>query len=162
MAQRLTKTGVVKAVHGRMASVVTRLEPECESCKAKHTCSSFGGGGANMEVRARNTVGAQVGDVVTIGIGSGSFLKLTFLIYMVPILALVGCALCGYGLAALFTANKDLLVGGLGAFGLFGSFFWLKKKANKLSARQEFIPEIISKRSPERTIPAADVSCPAS
>ena len=73
MAQRLTKTGVVKAVHGRMALVVTRLESECGSCKAKHTCSSFGGGGANMEVSARNTVGAQVGDVVTISIGSGSF-----------------------------------------------------------------------------------------
>ncbi len=114
-----------------------------------------------MEVRARNTVGAQVGDVVTISIGSGSFLKLTFLVYMVPILALVGCALCGYWLAALFKANKDLLVGGLGAFGLFGSFFWLKRKADKLSARQEFIPEIISKRSPGRTRPAADVSCPA-
>jgi len=159
MAQRLTKTGVVRAVHGRIALVVTKLEPECESCKAKHTCSSFGGGGANMEVRARNTAGAQVGDVVTISMGSAPFLKLTFLIYMVPILALVGCALCGYGLATLFTANKDILVGTLGAIGLFGSFFWLKKKANKLSARKEFIPEIISKRSPGRAISPADVSC---
>jgi positive regulator of sigma E activity len=112
-----------------------------------------------MEVRARNTAGAQVGDVVTISMGSAPFLKLTFLIYMVPILALVGCALCGYGLATLFTANKNILVGTLGAIGLFGSFFWLKKKANKLSARKEFIPEIISKRSPGRVISPADVSC---
>lgn len=160
MAQRLTKTGVVKAVHGRIALVVTKLEPECESCKAKHACSSFGGAGTNMEVRARNPVGAQVGDVVTISIGSSSFLKLTFLVYMVPILALSGCALCGYWLAVLFTANKDLLVGGSGAFGLFGSFFWLKKKANKLSARQDFVPEITSRRPAAKTIPHSDVSCP--
>lgn len=160
MAQRLTRTGVVKAIHGRIALVVTKLEPECESCNAKHTCSSLGGGGANMEVSARNTVGAQIGDVVTISIGSAPFLKLTFLIYMVPILALVGCALCGYGLATLFAANKDFLVGGLGAFGFVGSFFWLKKKANKLSARKEFIPEIISKRPSGRAISPADVSCP--
>ena len=159
MAQGLTKTGVVRAVHGRIALVVTQLEPECESCSAKHACSSLRGSGANMEVRARNTVGAQVGDVVIISIGSAPFLKVTFIVYMVPILALAGGALCGYGLATLFTANKDLLVGGFGAFGLLGSFFWLRKKANKLSARKEFIPEIISKRPPGRAIPPADVSC---
>jgi sigma-E factor negative regulatory protein RseC len=160
MAQRLTKTGVVKALQGHMALVVTSLEPECESCKAKHTCSSFGGGGAHMEVQARNTLEAQVGDVVTISIRSGSFLKLTFIIYMVPILALVGGALVGYWLAIVFAANRDLLVGSLGALGLFGSFFWLKKKANKLSVRQDFIPEIISKRPPGSTMPTAHMSCP--
>jgi sigma-E factor negative regulatory protein RseC len=159
MAQRLTKTGVVKAVQGRIALVVTQFEPECESCKARHACSSLGGSGANMEVRARNTAGAHVGDIVTVSIGGVSFLKVTFIIYMVPILALAGGALCGYGLATLFTANKDFLVGGLGAFGLLGSFLWLKKKANKLSARKEFIPEIISKQAPGRAISPADVSC---
>jgi sigma-E factor negative regulatory protein RseC len=162
MAQRLTKIGVVRAVQGRIALVVTRLEPECESCKARHTCSSLGGGGADMEVRARNTVGAQVGDVVTISLGSAPFLKLTFFVYMVPILALVGSALCGYWLSTFSTANKDLFVGGFGAFGFFGSFFWLRKKANKLSGRQEFIPEIISKQSPVKTIPPSDASCPVS
>jgi len=160
MAQRLTKTGVVKAVHGRIALVVTQLEAECESCKAKHACSSLGGSGANMEVRARNTAWAQVGDIVTISIGSASFLKVTFIVYMVPILALAGGALCGYLLANLLTADKDILVGTLGAIGLFGSFFWLKKKANQLSKKHEFVPEIISKQSHVKTIPPADVSCP--
>jgi len=159
MAQPLTKTGVVKGVQGRTALVITQFEPECESCKAKHACSSLGGSGANMEVKARNTAGAQVGDIVTLSIGGASFLKVTFIVYMVPILALAGGALCGYGIATLFAANKDFLVGGLGALGLLGSFFWLKKKATKLAARKEYTPEIISKRSPGRTIAPADVGC---
>ncbi|MDY6954357.1 MAG: SoxR reducing system RseC family protein, partial [Thermodesulfobacteriota bacterium] len=61
MGQGLTRTGVVKAVHGRTAVVITTQEPECESCSAKESCSTLGGSGSNREVRARNTARAQVG-----------------------------------------------------------------------------------------------------
>ncbi|MBW1865782.1 MAG: hypothetical protein JRI64_09165, partial [Deltaproteobacteria bacterium] len=52
MGSVLTRTGVVKAIQGRMALVITKMEPECEGCKAKVACFSFGGGGVNTEVRA--------------------------------------------------------------------------------------------------------------
>ncbi len=147
MGERITKTGVVKAIQGRIAVVVTEHEPECESCSVKDACSFLGGGGANMEVRARNTAGARVGDTVKISLQGSSFLKATFLIYMVPILALLGGALCGYVLARFFSVNENFFAGVLGVFGVLGSFFWLKKKGKELSERQEFTPEIVSKRA---------------
>lgn len=160
MGAGLTKTGVVTAIEGRMAVVVTRHEPECESCSAKDTCSSLGGSGANREVRARNTARAQVGDVVKISIQGSPFLKVTFLVYMVPILAIIGGALLGYFVAKFFTAHENLLVGVFAGLGLLGSFLWVKKKGDKLSERPEFLPEIISKQSPAKTIPSAGLGCP--
>jgi sigma-E factor negative regulatory protein RseC len=159
MAQLLTKTGVVKAIHGRMAVVVTKHEPACESCKAKDTCSLLGGTGANREVRARNTVEAQVGDIVTISIRSSSFLKVSFLVYMVPVLALAGGILIGYSLARLLSVSENLLVGAFSGLALVGSFWWLRKKANKLAERHEFVPEITTRHTSEGDILPADTAC---
>lgn len=151
MGQQLTKTGVVKAVDEAIAVVITRLDPGCESCQAKDACSSLGGTGANVEVRARNTAGAQVGDVVTIGLRSASLLKVSFLVYMVPVLALVGGILLGSLVAKLFSLNENVLVGALSGVALVGSFIWVKKKGDKFSERPEFVPEVISKRSSTKT-----------
>jgi sigma-E factor negative regulatory protein RseC len=160
MGESLIKTGVVKAVRGNMAVVVTRHESECESCSARDTCATLGGSGANREVMARNTARAQVGDVVKISIGGSAFLKVTFLVYMVPILALIGGALLGYFLSAVLTGNKDLFVGIFGGLAFVASFLWLRKKGDKLSQNKEYVPEIISRQSPTKAMPSADASCP--
>jgi sigma-E factor negative regulatory protein RseC len=159
MAELLTKTGVVKAIQGRMALVVTRLEPACESCKAKDACTSLGGGGANAEVRARNTVGAEPGDVVTISIRGSSLVKASFFVYMLPILAMVGGIVLGHLLSRLISVDENILVGLFGLLAFSGAFVWLKKQGDKLFRKQEFIPEITSKKTPQKTIPPADFTC---
>lgn len=160
MAQVLTKTGVVKAVQGRMALVLTRMEPECESCTAKNACFGLGGGGVNKEIRARNTAKAEVGDVVTVSMRSSSLLKISFLIYMVPILALIGGILFGYFLSNLIAFDQNVLVGLFGGLFLASAFLWVKKKGNRLSDRKEFVPEIISRKSPQEAITPSDLTCP--
>lgn len=150
MASSLTKTGIVRGIEGRMALVVTRMESACEGCKVRDTCSTLGGGGANVEVRARNTVGAEAGDVVTISIRSSSMLKASFLVYMVPILAMVGGIVLGHLLSGVISVDKNVLVGLFGLLAFSGAFVWLKKKCDKLSGKKEFIPEIISKKTPQK------------
>jgi sigma-E factor negative regulatory protein RseC len=160
MGQELTRTGIVTAVQGRTALVVTSEEPECESCSAKDTCSTFGGSGANREVRARNTAGAEVGDVVRISIQGSHFLKATFLVYMVPMLALIGGVLVGHLLANLWAGNKDLLVGIFGGLGLVGSFLWVRRKGQKLSDKGDYLPEIISKKPKSKGSATPEMTCP--
>ena len=160
MADVLTKTGVVKAVQGHMALVLTKLEPECESCKAKDACTSLGGGGANAEIRARNTVGAEAGDVVTISLRGSSLLKASFLVYMLPILAMVGGIVLGHLLSRVISVDENILVGFFGLLAFSGVFVWLRKQGNKFSRKQEFMPEIISKKTPQEAIPPADFACP--
>ncbi|NVM20408.1 MAG: SoxR reducing system RseC family protein [Desulfobacterales bacterium] len=160
MAQLLTKTAIVKAVQGDMALVVTKYERQCAGCKAKDTCSHLGGTGANVEVKVRNTACAQVGDIVTISIQGSYVLKASFIVYMVPVLALTGGVILGHLLTRLTAVNENILVGAAAGIAVFGSFLWLKQKGEKLSERQEFIPDIISKQTPKKIIHPEDLSCP--
>ncbi len=161
MSQVLKKTAVVRAIQGRMAVVVTTHESACKSCSAKDTCSVLGGTGANREVRARNTIGAHIGDIVTISIGSSSFLKATFLVYMVPILALIGGLVLGFFVAKLLSINENVVVGVFSGLAVLGSFFWLKKKGEKLSEKKEFVPQIISRQTSKKPTAPADLACHA-
>ena len=157
----LTRTGVVKALQGHMAVVVTRMEPECESCKAKDACFSLGGGGANAEVKARNTAGAEVGDVVTISIKGSSLLKVSFLVYMLPILALLGGVIIGVLVSNYIPVNENILAGVFGLFAFCGTFIWLKTKGDRLAGKQEFTPEIVSRKRTDGQIDPSDLACPA-
>ena len=159
MAEVFTKTGVVKAVRGRMALVATKLEPECESCKAKDACTSLGGGGANAEIWARNTVGAEAGDVVTISMRGSSLLKASFFVYMLPIIAIIGGIVLGHLLSRLIPVDENVLVGLFGLLAFSGAFVWLKKQGDKFSKKQEFTPEIISKKAPQKAIAPTDLAC---
>jgi sigma-E factor negative regulatory protein RseC len=160
MGEILTRTGVVRAIQGRMALVVTRMEPECESCQAKDACSTFGGGGANAEITARNTAGAEVGDIVTISMAGSSLIKVSFFVYMLPILALIAGIVLGHGLSMVIPVNENILVGVFGLFGFSGTFVWLKKKGDSLANRPGFVPEISSKQTPTRQFPPTDLACP--
>ena len=160
MGEVLTRTGVVKAIQGHMALVVTKMEPECESCAAKETCSTFGGGGANAEITARNIVGAEVGDIVTISMAGTSLVKVSFLVYMLPILALIGGIVLGHWLSMVIPVNENILVGVFGLFGFSGTFVWLKKKGDSLSNKPGFVPEITAKQTPSQELPPTDLACP--
>lgn len=159
MAQRVTKKGIVKAIQGPMAVALTTREKACEHCKARDGCEALGGTGANARVKALNTVQAEVGDVVTISLKSSSLLKGAFVIYMVPILGLLGGIISGFLLSAVLPFKEELLVGIMAALAVTVSFIWMKKKAKQLSQRKEFIPEIIAKKRPPKTIPPPDTGC---
>jgi sigma-E factor negative regulatory protein RseC len=159
MSQRVTKTGVVKAIHGPMALAVTKREKSCEHCKARDGCEMMGGTGADAEVLALNTAKAQVGDVVTISLKSSALLKGAFVIYMVPILALLGGTIAGFWVADMLSLKREPVVGAMAGLALAASFLWLRQKAKKLSQRREFIPEITAKKRPPKTISPADAGC---
>lgn len=158
MSSRITKAGVIKSVHGRMAVAVTQRESECEGCKARASCEAMGGTGANAEVTAINTANAKVGDPVTIGLKGGSLLKASFVIYMAPTLGLAGGMLAGFLLGPILPVQEEIAVGTLSAAGFLASFIWLKKKAARMARSKAFTPEILAIRRKEETETTA---CPA-
>jgi sigma-E factor negative regulatory protein RseC len=161
MAQRVTKKGIVTAIQGSLAVTVTRREDACEHCNAKDSCEMLGGTGANAEVKALNTAGAEVGDIVTISLRSSSLLKGAFVIYMVPVLGLLGGIVSGFGLASMLSLRQEPVVGTMAVLAHVASFLWLRQKARKLSKRREFIPEIISRKRPSKTISPTHTGCSA-
>jgi len=159
MAQMAKKTGVVKAVQGAMALVMTTRETECENCAARASCEAMGGGGTNTTVTALNTANAQVGDTVTIAMRTTSLLKACFIVYMVPMLGFIGGILLGFLTAKMIGIREETAVGLFAGLSLGICFFWLKKKGAELGKRREFVPEIIARRSAPRTIPESGGSC---
>jgi sigma-E factor negative regulatory protein RseC len=157
--KRVTKTAVIKALEGRMAVAVTTREDACAHCEARGTCEVVGGTGANATVRALNTIDAQVGDTVTIAMAATSLLKASFLIYMVPILALIGGILIGFQIEKIFGISENVAVGVSSGVCLVGAFAWLRKKGKELGTRREYIPEIVEKKDPAAIASQTASSC---
>lgn len=99
-----TKAVVVKT-DGKFATVETERKSACEGChKAEEGgCSvcSLMGGDRKIATKALNSVGAKVGDVVTIESKTARMLWYGLLVFILPIVI----ALLSWGISSQFTAN---------------------------------------------------------
>lgn len=78
MRERAT---VVKAA-GKIATVRIVKNPQCESCRA----CAFKNGKSTVNVKAKNEIGAAVGDSVTVACEKDNRTLASFLVYIVPVL----------------------------------------------------------------------------
>lgn len=127
------------------AWVKTTRTSACESCSSRHVCQTDGGG-KEMEVEARNSVDARVGDRIVLSIQTSSLLKATFLLYVFPILAMIAGAWIGQSVAvsrAMNPSGLSVLFGFL-FFGL--AFIVIRLTGRRLSTNANYKPEIIKVR----------------
>jgi sigma-E factor negative regulatory protein RseC len=103
-----TEEGIVTKVDGALAEVRTMKSAACEACSAKGFCHD---GGREMTVSVLNTVQARPGDRVRLEIATGAFVKVMFLLYIVPVLALLVGALAGLALSGDGAAAPGALAG---------------------------------------------------
>ncbi|NIS63146.1 MAG: hypothetical protein GTO13_21370 [Proteobacteria bacterium] len=139
----LEEIGVVLKVEGELAVVKTQRSSMCEGCHSGGFCKALGGD-SDMEVAARNEAGAKVGDEVRVTIASKTFLTASFLVYMVPVTALILGALLGATLGpSLYPgANSDLLSVILGLIFFSLSFFLMRIWAKGIKGGRQYCPVI--------------------
>jgi sigma-E factor negative regulatory protein RseC len=136
-----SEEGVLVRIDAAGAWVKTIRGDACESCSSKAACHTMGGG-REMEVSAANPIGARVGDRVVIKMDTPAFLKGTFLVYMFPILLLVGGAAIGEW-ASRSSSTPSPLPSILCAFGgLAVGLVLMKIIANRLARRDDYRPRI--------------------
>jgi sigma-E factor negative regulatory protein RseC len=134
--------GIVTKVTDRTAWVKTSRTSACEGCTSRGSCH-IAEGGKEMEVEAFNEVGAKVGDRIEISIASSSLLKVSFLLYVFPIILMLFGAIVGQSLAPRFDLNPSALSAAVG-IGSFVIAFWIIRiKSNKLAQKEEYRPRII-------------------
>jgi positive regulator of sigma E activity len=130
----MTEEGMVKRTMGSKAWVVTRRSEMCESCSSHGACQVLGGG-KEMEVEALNVVQARPGDQVLLTLEDQSLMKLSFLVYLFPILALIA-------VAPILETNPEVTSFGF-AFICFGlAFVLVRIKDKKLEQTGAVIPKI--------------------
>jgi len=145
----LTEQGAVIAVNGEIAWVETQRASVCQVCSAKKACGSAVLskvlGVKRTRVKAINKMQAKVGDQVTLGLNENALVKGAFLLYAVPLIALIVFAVIGDGLGRyLHLGENDILAVLFAGIGFFLSVFWLRRYAKKLSCREQYQPVIVS------------------
>jgi sigma-E factor negative regulatory protein RseC len=140
-----TEEGVVIRLDRESAWVKTTRTGACRGCSARGSCHAAGNAD-EMEVKALNSAGARVGDRIVLAVQSGSLLKVVFLIYVFPVLMMVGGASLGNYLAAGWQLDVSLgaLLGGFVflALGVFAA----KTLCNRLAGRKGYQPRIVKIR----------------
>ena len=144
----LEEEGVVLAIDGDIAEVVTRKKSACGGCAARSGCgtslveSLFPS--RTRSFRASNEVRAQEGDQVVIGLDESALQTASLLVYLVPLLGLIGGAILGAwlgpgpdgGHAELFS-----IVGGVGGF--FISLGAVRRYSDMLSRKPVFQARVL-------------------
>lgn len=87
---------VASTVENGWAQVVADRRDACGDCGASqsHCCASFGGG-SKMVIRARNSAGAGIGDLVSISLKSGTVVQSAAIFYLIPLMGLIFGAAIG-------------------------------------------------------------------
>jgi len=116
----MIECGVVVSTKDGFATI--RMQ-KGEACKDCNICDSFGDGFRSIE--AVNDIGAKIGEQVEVEIKSSNLLKYSFLVFIFPILLMIGGYFAGISLMNNGGSNEGS--GILGAFtGLLLAFVLIK------------------------------------
>ena len=98
--------GVVQEASKRKALVRIQQGSACATCGSRDSCDISSGD--NMTIEVSNELQAKIGDRVQISLPESSLLKLSFLVYLLPVIALVAGACVGAELAKVFDMDSTL------------------------------------------------------
>jgi sigma-E factor negative regulatory protein RseC len=137
-----TEEGTITKVFADMARVKVRRSSMCDICKCKSACSTLSDTEV-MEAEALNTANARPGDRVLLNIPSKSLWKISFVIYMLPVIFLISGAIVGMRLARIYSLEPELGALILGVMGCIISVLMIKLFAKRVRKDKEYTPEII-------------------
>ena len=137
-----TERGTIVKIDSHGTWVKTSPSSACAGCSARGSCHSRPND-SDVEVNAINEIGAAVGDRIVLGIETAPLLKVTFLLYVFPIIALLVGAFVGNGIAANFhkDATAMAMLSGLSSFA--AAVLFMRSRANRLAANDAYRPKII-------------------
>ncbi|MEW6665885.1 MAG: SoxR reducing system RseC family protein [Thermodesulfobacteriota bacterium] len=136
----IKESGIVERVSLGRALVRIQKGGSCASCENRTSCHIDSDRPLLIEVD--NEVGAAVSNRVELSMPTASLLKLSFLVYMVPVLALVVGAILGAewaGALGVSSTSASLLTGGAA---LAVSFIFLKLLDRSMRRRPEYRPRL--------------------
>lgn len=130
----IEESAIVTATQGEFARVETQRRSSCGSCEAKSACGTsvlarvFGNRRNVVEVL--NPIGAETGDRVVVGLDESALTRVSFLFYIMPLLALFAGGVLGEWLALqLGYISTEPLSIICGLLGLSSGLYWLHRVA---------------------------------
>ena len=135
----MEEEGIVIQTDENMAMVRIKRSQACGACQA---CAR--GGSDFMEAWAVNSCGAEVGDRVWLKISSGELLRGSFVVYILPLLAMLLGLAVGNGLAFFLGLQSKIeqisVLTGIFFLGL--SLFGIYRYGERIKGSSRFRPQI--------------------
>jgi sigma-E factor negative regulatory protein RseC len=137
-----TEEGIVKKITGKTASVLVKRSEMCTECSSQGACKTLGGG-KDLMVDAINNINAKEGERVLLNIDSSSAIKLTFIVYMLPVIMLLAGSIAGIQIGNNISFDPELLAVLLGLGGFILSFFGIIIYGKKQKDNKDYMPVLI-------------------
>lgn len=140
----IEEVGTLVELKGKHTAMVMCTKTSlCENCAANGSCA-IGDDGNIRLIEVQNSFGASVGERVRIATTTKSFLQSSFLLYIVPLIALVIGAIVGKLAGENLDTGLDpnLLSAVFGVFFMIGSFVILRVGSSVLS-KEAYMPKIV-------------------
>lgn len=138
-----TEKGIVTRVGPETAWVKTSRTSSCEGCASRQSCHLKGEDDKEVEVEAFNDAGAAVGDRIVLRVASGALLKVSFMLYVFPILLLILGAVVGQILGPAFHYDPSSFALLLGGTCFVLAFFLIRLGSSRMACKSEYRPRIV-------------------
>lgn len=136
-------------VQGDSLLLEAQTQSSCGSCQAKTHCGtatlSSVLGKKFVRFSVPNTVNAKVGDELIVGLPEKSLLSASFLVYLLPLLAMMVSGLIVDSWLAEDTALRDLLVFAVSLTGFAAAIGWLRHYFSSEQTARNHTPVILRK-----------------
>ncbi|MCB2226627.1 MAG: SoxR reducing system RseC family protein [Desulfarculaceae bacterium] len=138
----MQEEGVVIETMGGLAQVETMQQEACKGCGARGACQTLGGDKRRV-IAAINQAGAKAGDKVLMIMARKGVLGASFLLYMVPVFALLAGAMVGKQLGPSYGLEAQTGAVILGALSLLGAWLILRRVSKRLAGRKELTVKVV-------------------
>jgi sigma-E factor negative regulatory protein RseC len=145
--------GYVEKTQDGWAWIVTYRRDACDHCGQKGFCQ-MSDGGDKMVVKAKNALGAKIGDEVEIYLSAGKKFKVLFIVYIFPVLGLLSGAILGHSIAPLIGLKREIGTMVFTFLGLFLTFLIIPFFSHRLDTSGQMIPLVsrITRRATDSSI----------
>ena len=136
----VTEEGVIERILNQKALVRVQKSSACAHCDSRGACRVIAD--KEMMIEMANDLHAKVGDHIELSVPGGSIIKLSMLVYLFPIVALIIGAYAGGSWAEFFHIRSTLasILGGGFAMGI--SFYILKWFDRTAETKGEYHPRM--------------------
>lgn len=135
----MTKEGIITGIVDTTAWIKTTRSKSCDSCESKDSCGEHSKT-EEMTIQVENSLNASTGDRVVVGFRTAPLLKITFLLYIFPIILMMIGA--GIGELVAVRLNTDVSITSmiLGVLFFILSFFIIRLVNNAWATKKEYQP----------------------
>ena len=137
-----TEKGIVTRTDDGTAWVTTSRSSSCQGCSSRGACHASENE-KEMEVRAVNAAGARVGQRVVVSFQTKSLLKVSFLLYVFPVIAMLFGAILGQETAPMAGIDPGVFSIVCGFLFFFLSVLVVRSRGNRMAEKTEYQPKIL-------------------